>query len=172
MQSNAEALKEADRIDEIGHEAIDPRNAYVMHKMIHNVAKWGTAARATASLKRTDIAGKTGTSNNAFDVWFVGYAGSQIGAVWMGYDQPRSLGKKAQGAALALPVWIDYMKDAVKNDPEIIREKPEGVTEEENGDFYITSRKDAIVSLGVDESVQEADPLDDIINNSVRGQIF
>lgn len=172
MQSNAEALKEAGRISEIGHDAIDPRNAYVMHRMIHNVAKWGTAARATASLKRKDVAGKTGTSNNAFDVWFVGYAGSQIGAIWMGYDQPRSLGKKAQGAGLALPVWIDYMKDAVKDDPEVVREAPKGVTEEENGDYYITSRKDAIKSLGVDESVQESDPLDDIINNSVRGQIF
>ena len=74
MQSTAEAEKVA------GVEALDPRNAYIMHQMLHGVATSGTAARATASLKRTDIAGKTGTSNDAFDVWFVGYAGEQCAA--------------------------------------------------------------------------------------------
>ena len=83
--------------------------------MLHGVATSGTAARATAMLKRTDIAGKTGTSNDAFDVWFVGYAGDQCAAVWMGFDQPRSLGRRAQGAGLALPVWIDYMREAIKD---------------------------------------------------------
>jgi penicillin-binding protein 1A len=165
MQSNAEAESA-----QIGVDAVDPRNAYIMHQMIHGVATGGTAARATAVLKRKDIAGKTGTSNDAFDVWFVGYAGSQIAAVWLGYDQPRSLGKRAQGAGLALPVWIEYMKDAIKGEPEVVRTAPEGIVEE--GDtLYYKDRKDAIKSLDV-PSESSADPLESIIKDSLRGQIF
>ena len=151
MQSTAEAEKVA------GVEALDPRNAYIMHQMLHGVATSGTAARATASLKRTDIAGKTGTSNDAFDVWFVGYAGDQCAAVWMGFDQPRSLGRRAQGAGLALPVWIDYMRDAIKNEPNVVRKAPPGVTEE-GGNLYYTNRKDAIPNLGLDQPATD-DPI-------------
>ena len=165
MQSTAEAEKVA------GVEALDPRNAYIMHQMLHGVATSGTAARATASLKRTDIAGKTGTSNDAFDVWFVGYAGDQWAAVWMGFDQPRSLGRRAQGAGLALPVWIDYMRDAIKNEPNVVRKAPPGVTEE-GGNLYYTNRKDAIPNLGLDQPATD-DPIGALIHDSsVRGQIF
>lgn len=165
MQSTAEAEKVA------GVEALDPRNAYIMHQMLHGVATSGTAARATASLKRTDIAGKTGTSNDAFDVWFVGYAGDQCAAVWMGFDQPRSLGRRAQGAGLALPVWIDYMRDAIKNEPNVVRKAPPGVTEE-GGNLYYTNRKDAIPNLGLDQPATD-DPIGALIHDSsVRGQIF
>jgi len=132
-----------------------------MHQMIHGVATGGTAARATAILKRQDIAGKTGTSNDAYDVWFVGYAGSQLAAVWMGYDQPRSLGKRAQGSALALPIWIDYMKEAIKGEPEVVRTAPEGVVEQ--GDtLYYKDRKDAIQSLDAPTEAS-GDPLENII---------
>lgn len=166
MQSTVEAEHMA------GVEAVDPRNAYIMHKMLHGVATSGTAARTTATLKRGDIGGKTGTSNDSFDVWFVGYAGEQLAAVWMGFDQPRTLGRRAQGASLALPVWIDYMKFAVKNDPEVVRKAPPGVTEE-GGNYYYTDRKNAIPSLGVDEQPSEVDPLGTLIQNSnIRGQIF
>ena len=166
MQSAAEAEKI------VGVDALDKRNAYIMHTMLHGVATAGTAARATAILKRTDIGGKTGTSNDAFDVWFVGYAGDQCAAIWMGYDQPHSLGRRAQGAALALPVWIDYMKDAVKNEPNIVRKAPPGVTEE-NGAIYYSNRKNAVQSLGLDVPASDGDAIGDIINNStVRGQIF
>ncbi len=164
MQSAAEAERM------IGVDAIDPRNAYIMHSMLNGVATSGTAARATAILKRKDIAGKTGTSNDAFDVWFVGYAGDQLAAVWMGYDQPRTLGKRAQGSGLALPVWIDYMKLAIKGEPEVVRTPPEGVTDDSTG-LYYTSRKDAIPSLGLDEP--ETDPIEGLIQNSnIRNQIF
>lgn len=170
MQSTVETFKESGEIDRIGVDAIDPRNAYIMHEMIHGVATHGTAARSTAILKRNDIAGKTGTSNESFDVWFVGYAGSQIGAVWLGYDQLKTLGKNAQGSNLALPVWINYMKDAIKGEPEVIRTPPEGITVE-NEEIYYTTRKDAITSLGVDEPAT-VDPLENIINDNLRGQIF
>ncbi len=164
MQSSVEAEKVA------GVDALDPRNAYIMHRMLNGVATAGTAARATAVLKRHDIAGKTGTSNDSFDVWFVGYAANQAAAVWMGFDQPSSLGRRAQGASLALPVWIDYMKEAVKNEPEVVRKAPDGVTDQ-NGNYYYTNRKGAITSLGMDEVTR--DPIESLINeNSVRGQIF
>lgn len=166
MQSAVEAEHIA------GIEVVDPRNAFIMHKMLHGVATAGTAARSTATLKRGDIGGKTGTSNDSFDVWFVGYAGPQLAAVWLGYDQPRTMGRRAQGASLALPVWIDYMKFAVKNEPEVIRKAPPGVTVD-GSNYYYTDRKNAITSLGVDETPQSADPLGDLIQNSnIRGQIF
>ncbi len=166
MQSTAEAEAEAGTI---GREVLDPRNAYIMHQMIHGVATGGTAARATAILKRRDIAGKTGTSNDSFDVWFVGYAGPQVGAVWLGYDQPRTMGRRAQGASLALPVWIDYMKEAIKGAPEVIRRAPKGITEN-HGNIYYTDRQDAIPSLGVETA--PSDPIGDLINDNLRGQIF
>ena len=166
MQSTVEAERLA------GTEVLDPRNAYIMHKMLNGVATSGTAARTTATLKRRDIGGKTGTSNDSYDVWFVGYAGEQLAAVWMGYDQPRTLGRRAQGASLALPIWVDYMKFAVKNDPEVVRKAPSGVTEE-GGNYYYTNRKDAIPSLGVDVQPADNDPLGALIQNSnIRGQIF
>lgn len=166
MQSTVEAEQLA------GTEVLDPRNAYIMHKMLNGVAASGTAARTTATLKRRDIGGKTGTSNDSYDVWFVGYAGEQLAAVWMGYDQPRTLGRRAQGASLALPIWVDYMKFAVKNDPEVVRKAPSGVTEE-GGNYYYTNRKDAIPSLGVDMQPADNDPLGALIQNSnIRGQIF
>ena len=90
----------------------------------------------------------------------------------MGYDQPRTLGRRAQGASLALPIWVDYMKFAVKNDPEVVRKAPSGVTEE-GGNYYYTNRKDAIPSLGVDVQPADNDPLGALIQNSnIRGQIF
>ncbi len=156
--------------------ALDPRNAYIMNYMLHGVATAGTAASATRALGRTDIAGKTGTSNDSFDVWFVGYTGNQCAAVWLGYDQPRTLGRRAQGGTVALPVWIDYMKKAVKGQPNVVRKPPVGITQTADGSVYYTNRKDAITSLGLEDSwAQEkaADPIENVIRQSVvRGQIF
>ncbi|MCD8339906.1 MAG: PBP1A family penicillin-binding protein [Burkholderiales bacterium] len=166
MQSTAEVEAVVE-----GVQALDVRNAYIMHTMLNGVATGGTAARVGATLKRRDIAGKTGTSNDSNDVWFVGYAGTQAAAVWMGYDQLRSLGKRAQGASLALPIWLDYMKIAIKDDPIIERKAPHGVTED-HGAIYYTNRKDAIPSLGLDQP-KEDDPIGEVIKNTnIREQIF
>ena len=97
--------------------AVPERNAYVMSSLLNDVTRVGTAAKAQALLKRPDFYGKTGTTNDAIDAWFTGYHPSLATAVWLGYDKPRSLGGGASGGGLALPIWIDFMADALKGVP-------------------------------------------------------
>jgi len=107
---------------------IDSRNAFIIDSMLREVARSGTAASASQRLGRTDLAGKTGTTSNAVDGWFAGYAGNVVAVAWMGYDQPKSLGGREFGATLALPIWIDYMRQALAGKPPHERKPPEGVS--------------------------------------------
>jgi penicillin-binding protein 1A len=96
---------------------LDARNAFVMSSLLQEVTRSGTAAKAQALLKRPDVYGKTGTTNDSFDAWFAGYHPSLVGVVWIGYDQPRKLGSRETGGGLALPVWIDAMARALRGVP-------------------------------------------------------
>jgi penicillin-binding protein 1A len=107
--------------------AIDPRNAYLMDSMLRDVTIYGTAARASAVLKRHDLAGKTGTTNEHVDAWFCGYQKTVVGCSWIGFDQPRNLGNNETGGSAALPAWIGYMAKVLKNVPESVMEQPEGI---------------------------------------------
>jgi penicillin-binding protein 1A len=113
------ARKDAER-------AIDPRNAFIMTTLLHDVITSGTATRAL-ELKRKDLAGKTGTTNENVDAWFCGFNMAQVGIAWIGYDQPKSLGTNETGAVAALPIWITYMQRALKGVPEETYEPPSGV---------------------------------------------
>jgi len=113
------ARKDAER-------AIDPRNAFIMTTLLHEVITSGTATRAL-ELKRKDLAGKTGTTNENIDAWFCGFNAAQVGIAWIGYDQPRSLGTNETGSVAALPIWISYMQRALKGVPEQTSEPPTGV---------------------------------------------
>ncbi|NLJ63469.1 MAG: PBP1A family penicillin-binding protein [Alcaligenaceae bacterium] len=116
--------------------AIDPRTAYVMNHMLRGVATSGTGSRASATLKRNDIGGKTGTTNNSHDAWFAGYTPDIVGIAWLGFDQPRSLGASETGGGLAMPVWIDYMKTALKDVPQKpLGPVPSGL-KQIDGNFY------------------------------------
>ena len=106
--------------------AIAPRNDYVMNSLLQSVAQRGTGAKSNV-LKRTDLAGKTGTTNDSRDAWFAGYQHTLTAIAWIGYDNPRSLGDKETGGGLALPVWIDYMAIALKGVPEYKMPVPDGV---------------------------------------------
>ncbi len=106
---------------------IDSRNAFIMDSMLREVAHSGTGALAGARLGRPDVAGKTGTTSDAFDGWFAGYAGDVVAVAWMGFDQPKSLGGREFGATLALPIWIDYMRQALAGKPLAERTPPAGV---------------------------------------------
>ncbi|TWO80066.1 penicillin-binding protein 1A [Denitratisoma oestradiolicum] len=108
--------------------AIDARNAYIMDSMMHEVTLRGTAARAAVQLKRRDIAGKTGTTNDYVDAWFCGYHPTVVGIAWIGFDQPRRMGGGETGGSAALPMWIGYMEKALRNAPESYMEAPEGLT--------------------------------------------
>jgi penicillin-binding protein 1A len=105
---------------------LDPRNAFIMDHMMQDVTRYGTGARATR-LGRNDLAGKTGTTNEFVDAWFAGYQPNLVGIAWMGFDQPKSLGRNQTGAAVALPIWIGYMDKALKDIPEAPRTVPVGV---------------------------------------------
>lgn len=107
-------------------QAIDPRNAFIMTTLLRDVVRAGTATKAKA-LGRGDLAGKTGTTNDSYDAWFAGYNASLVGVAWVGYDQPRSLGERETGGAAALPIWINYMKTALKGVPEKALATPKGV---------------------------------------------
>ncbi|WP_211097518.1 penicillin-binding protein 1A [Burkholderia sp. LS-044] len=116
--------------------AIDARNAYVMNSLLQSVAQRGTGAR-TNVLKRTDLAGKTGTTNDSHDAWFAGYQHTLAAIAWIGYDNPRSLGDRETGGGLSLPVWIDYMGAALKGVPEFKPTMPDSV-ESLGGELYFT----------------------------------
>ena len=105
---------------------IDTRNAFIMDSLMQDVARVGTAAR-TASLGRKDIAGKTGTTNEFIDAWFAGYNPALVGVAWVGFDQPKTLGRNQTGGLVALPIWTGYMERALKGTPDMQRVVPDGV---------------------------------------------
>jgi penicillin-binding protein 1A len=106
--------------------AIDARNAFIMTSIMRDVVRFGTGARAM-QLKRQDLAGKTGTTNDQVDAWFTGFNPGLVAIAWIGFDQPRSMGGAETGAQAALPVWIGYMGKALKGVPEADLVVPEGV---------------------------------------------
>lgn len=105
---------------------IDPRNAFIMTSLMQDVIRYGTATRAK-SLGRSDLAGKTGTTNDFIDAWFAGYQPSLVAVAWIGFDTPRTLGKGETGGQAALPMWIGYMAKALKGVPEVKLSPPAGV---------------------------------------------
>ncbi|QSY67286.1 PBP1A family penicillin-binding protein [Bordetella holmesii] len=144
--------------------AIDPRTAWVMDDMLRGVATSGTAARARATLKRNDLAGKTGTTNESVDAWFSGYTPNLVATAWLGFDQPKSLGSRETGGGVAMPIWLDYMQEALKGTPEgKQRPKPDGLLAE-NGDFYFAEFPpgQVVARLGLTQPGEDA--LGDFLN--------
>ncbi len=105
---------------------IDPRNAFLMNSMMQDVIQRGTAT-AAKQLKRSDLAGKTGTTSNFIDAWFCGYQKDLITVAWVGFDEPKSLGKNETGGKVALPIWINYMEKALKQVPVTTYTPPKGI---------------------------------------------
>jgi len=129
--------------------AIDARNAFIMERLLQEVARSGTAARAQRELKRPDLYGKTGTTNDSIDTWFNGFQPTLVAIVWMGYDTPRSLGDRETGGGLSLPVWINFMDTALKGVPVMEPTAPEGVVNV-GGEWYYEeyARGGGVSSLG------------------------
>ena len=105
---------------------IDARNAFIMDSMMHDVVRRGTATKAM-SLKRGDLAGKTGTTNDYVDAWFCGYQPTLVGIAWIGFDQPKKLGNGETGGTAALPMWIGFMEKALAGRPESYLDAPPGL---------------------------------------------
>jgi penicillin-binding protein 1A len=156
-ESRGKTLYEAPAVtlDE-SQRAIDERNAFLMSSLLQEVTRSGTAARAQGTLKRPDLYGKTGTTNDSMDAWFVGWQPSVVAAVWIGYDNPRKLGDRETGGGLALPVWIDFMAHALRNVPVQPLVPPEGVLSVDGEWIYDEfAAGEGIASLGLNDAVPQ-----------------
>ncbi len=129
--------------------AIDARNAFIMNSLLQEVARSGTAAKAQATLKRPDLYGKTGTTNDAVDAWFAGFQPTLAAVTWIGYDTPRNLGSRETGGGLSLPIWISFMAHALKDVPVMAPTVPSGVVQS-GGEWFYTeyARGGGVPSLG------------------------
>lgn len=146
VESSAPVLEESER-------AIEPRNAFIMSSLLQEVTRSGTAARAQATLKRPDLYGKTGTTNDSMDAWFAGYQPTLAAVTWIGYDTPRKLGDRETGGGLSLPVWISFMETVLKNVPVTEVTAPEGVVYVGGEWYYDEFAKGAgISSLGLGDA--------------------
>lgn len=121
------AITQYDQANNGAPRVIDARNAFLMNSMMQTVVRSGTAAKAS-ELGRDDIAGKTGTTNDHFDAWFAGYNPKQVAIAWIGFDQPKSLGKSETGGTAALPIWMKYMGAVLKGIPNVPMSMPEGIS--------------------------------------------
>ncbi len=133
------------------------RNAFVMDTLLQEITRSGTAARAQATLKRPDLYGKTGTTNDSMDAWFAGFQPTMAAVVWIGYDNPRKLGDRETGGGLSLPVWIEFMQHALKGVPVQELLPPAGVVQ--SGGYWMYEEfagGGGVASLGVEESVPVA----------------
>lgn len=144
--------------------AIDPRNAFIIDSMLRQVVSSGTGATASQRLGRHDLAGKTGTTSDAIDGWFAGYAGNVVAVSWMGHDQPKSLGAREFGATLALPIWTDYMRQALAGKPAHEKNPPPGISYVDGDWFYDEFTGDAGVKA-LDVEVSPLDSIFDAIRN-------
>ncbi|PHV05573.1 penicillin-binding protein [Janthinobacterium sp. BJB412] len=154
----AAALAESARV-------IDPRNAFVTDSMLREVVRSGTGA-AASKLGRSDIAGKTGTTNDAVDGWFSGYGGGIVAVSWMGYDDPKSLGGREFGATVAMPIWMDYMRVALQKRPAQERPVPDGLVQVNGEWLYEEFTGDAAVhSLDMGDAAPVPDAAAEPVTN-------
>jgi penicillin-binding protein 1A len=132
--------------------AIDSRNAFIMTSLLQEVTRSGTAARAQATLKRPDVYGKTGTTNDSIDAWFAGFQPTLAAVSWIGYDNPHKLGDRETGGGLSLPVWISFMETALKGVPVMEPSAPEGVVNV-GGEWYYDefAKGSGVSSLGLED---------------------
>jgi len=145
---------------------IDARNSFIMTSLLQEVTRSGTAAKAQATLKRPDVYGKTGTTNDSHDAWFAGWQKNIVAVVWMGYDDPRKLGDRETGGGLSLPVWIDYMATMLKGVPVQEPLPPEGVVNLA-GEWYYEeyARGAGVSSVGLEDKAAPTPPSDEERNS-------
>ncbi|MGK5064147.1 penicillin-binding protein 1A [Janthinobacterium sp. LB3P112] len=158
-----------DLAGEEANRVIDERNAFMMNSMLNDVVRFGTANKAMA-LKRPDLAGKTGTTNDSIDAWFAGYQAKLVGIAWIGYDQPRNLGNRETGGGLALPIWISYMAKALKSIPVEERAVPEGLIRV--GDEYYYAENPPGTGVGSLEGAARGTPEEEKAKEAVKNELF
>ena len=140
--------------------AIPARNVFITTSLLADVTRVGTAARAQRELRRSDVHGKTGTTNDAVDAWFAGFQASRAAVAWMGFDDPRSLGEGESGGGLALPIWIEYMATALKGVPSAAPGPPPEGLVRQGDDWLYSEWADGgwVQHIGADGGVTRAAP--------------
>jgi len=157
METEAPVLDETRR-------AIPQRNAFIMDSLLQSVVKSGTGFKAHQALKRDDLYGKTGTTNDSFDTWFAGFQPTMVGIAWIGYDTPRQLGVRGEtGGSLSLPIWIGYMQTALQGVPVTQPAEPAGVVNVD-GEWYFDdfTPGHSVASLGLENSETPPPPAEEL----------
>lgn len=157
-------LPEAERV-------MDERINYLMNSMLRDVIQVGTGTKAK-SLKRDDLAGKTGTTNGPTDAWFSGYNRALVATTWVGFDQNQPLGTREFGGTAALPIWIDFMRDALQGVPEQQPRQPDGIVSirinPDTGQRALPGDPDAIFEFFRVEMAPKAQPGNSTANRVVE----
>ncbi len=158
-----------DKAGDEGNRVIDERNAFLVDSMMKDVIRFGTATKAL-SLKRADISGKTGTTNDSIDAWFAGYQNKLVGIAWIGYDQPKNLGNKETGGGLALPIWIGYMGKALKGVPVEERPAPAGLIQV-GEEYYYSENPPGTGVTSLDVGARGT-PAEEKVKDAVKNELF
>ena len=140
-----------------GLRSLSARNAFVMGTLLQEITRSGTAARAQGTLKRPDLYGKTGTTNDSMDTWFAGFQPTMAAVVWIGFDNPKKLGDRETGGGLSLPVWIEFMQHALKGVPVAELKPPAGVVQQ--GSYWMFEEfggGGGVSSLGLEDPIPQA----------------
>jgi penicillin-binding protein 1A len=155
----AEEVESSIKTPILAPRVMDERTHYLMNNMLQDVIKRGTGKRALA-LQRNDLAGKTGTTNDQKDAWFSGYNRDLVTSVWVGFDQPKTLGRWAFGSNTALPIWVDYMGEMLKDKEQRPFSQPAGILsvriDPETGLQALPGQKNAIFELFKEEELPAA----------------
>ena len=167
-------LRKKAGLPRFANQSIDPRNIYQMVSMMKDVVKYGTAKKAKV-LKRSDIAGKTGTTNDQKDAWFSGFNNEVVTVTFLGFDDHSSLGKKEFGSTAALPMWIDYMRIALKSLPISNMDEPEGLVsakiDSKNGLSASPTSKSSIIEVFRKEDVPKTFSKENKIDDKEKKQV-
>jgi penicillin-binding protein 1A len=146
---------------------MDKRVAFIMNSILRDVVARGTAKKAQ-QLQRSDIGGKTGTTNGPTDAWFSGFNQHLVATAWVGFDNNTNIGKREYGGTAALPIWMDFMKVALKDIPDTIPPQPNGIVtvriNPETGELTTPNNTE-----GIDEMFLEENAPTEIIDNLDSG---
>jgi len=141
---------------------VDPRVAFILNTMLRSVVVEGSGARVQREIGRSDLMGKTGTTNGPRELWFSGFNKELATTVFVGFDTPEPLGEREQGATIAVPIWIDYMKAALQGTPESSMERPDGIEDrlinKETGEPALPGSPNAIFEFFRSENAPSAQP--------------
>jgi penicillin-binding protein 1A len=145
---------------QVAPRVISPQNDWIMDDMMADVIKRGTGVRAGLALKRSDISGKTGTTNEARDTWFNGFNRNLVATVWVGFDQERPLGEGEEGSRTAVPIWVDFMREALRDQPDRARPMPSGLVtariSPRSGELAAANESDAIYETFMEDHMPTA----------------